>query len=165
MKKNIELAVDEPMLGTLGAAYLIPYCKIHCSISNSLSFQFLSLLINSQSVMSVTVGAQHGMFSLSSAKAPYNEPVPSAARSRLLWCSYLLSFCWLTTQRGRIPPFRLPSCIKKLQQYAKGNWKKGDSIMACKWKILMVCYLVRMSGCSHPLEHCSFSWTVIIKSS
>lgn len=62
VKKNIELAVDEPMPGTLGAMHLIPYCKIHCSISDSLSFQFLSLLINSQSVVSVTVGAQHGMF-------------------------------------------------------------------------------------------------------
>lgn len=35
----------------------------------------------------------------SSAKAPYNEPVLSAPSSRLLWCSYLLSFSWLAIQR------------------------------------------------------------------
>lgn len=141
VKKNIELAVDELVPGTLGAMHLIPYCKIHCSISDSLSFQFLSLLINSQSAVSVTVGALHGMFFPSSTKAPYNEPVPSAARSRLLWCSYLLGFSWLTTQKGRVPPIRLPSCIKKLEQYAKGNWKKGDSILARKWKIVTVLLL------------------------
>lgn len=57
MKKNIDLAVDEVVPGNLGVANLIPYCKIHCSISSSLSFQFLSLLINSQSAVSVTVRA------------------------------------------------------------------------------------------------------------
>lgn len=57
MKKNIGLAVDELVPGSLGAANLIPYCKKHCSISSSLSFKILSLLINSQSAVSVTVRA------------------------------------------------------------------------------------------------------------
>lgn len=126
----------------LGAAHLIPYCKIHCSISNSLSFQFLRLLINSQSVVSVTVGAQHGMFFLPQPRlhimSLYPQPPGADCFDAPIYSASLGSL-----HKGRSPPIRLPSCIKKLGRYAKGNWKKSDSILDRKWKIVTVLLLVK----------------------
>lgn len=62
----------------------------------------------------------------SSAKAPYNEPVLLAPSSKLLWCSYLLSFSWLAIQRcTNTHPLRRPSAWK-LEQYAHGKWEKKE---------------------------------------
>lgn len=124
VKKNIVLAGDEPGPGSLGAARLIPYWKIHCSISNSLSFQFLRLLINSQSVVSVTVGAQHGMFFPPQPRLHIMSLSPPPPRADCFDAPiYSASLGSLHREAG-FPLLALAS-IKKLEQYAKGNWKKG----------------------------------------